>query len=104
MLTDNKIFELIKTEVHEMLPDSKVLLFGSRANGCATEESDWDILILTTNKPDDKIKKIIRNKLFPLSVKIAAFINILLVSENDWNTDPSYYALHHSVSSKKVMA
>jgi predicted nucleotidyltransferase len=104
MMEDNSIFELIKTEVHTVLPGSKVLLFGSRANGYATEESNWEILILTTNKPNNKIKRIIRDKLFPLSVKAAAFINTLTVSEEDWNNDPSYYALRCPVTSKKVMA
>src|SRR5947209_5267085 len=104
MLSENKIFELIKSDVHNVLPDSKVLLFGSRANGYANEESDWDILILTSNKPDYKIKKLVHNKLFPLSVKIASFINTIIVSEKDWNNNPSYYSLHKSVASKKIMA
>lgn len=101
---ENKIFELIKSEVHKVLPDSKVLLFGSRANGNANDESDWDILILIAEKPDDKIKKLIHNKLFPISVKIASFINTIILSEKDWNSNPSYYSLHKSVTSKKVMA
>lgn len=101
---EKKIFLEIRSEVQKILPDAKVLLFGSRANGDASEESDWDILILTSNKPDHEIKKIIHDKLFPLSVKIAAFINTILVNEEDWNRDPSYYALRQSISTKKVVA
>lgn len=100
----HKIFESIKSEVHKVLPDSKVLLFGSRVNGNTTDESDWDILILISEKPDYKIRKLIHNKLFPISVQIASFINTIIVSETDWNNNPSYYSLHKSVSSKKVIA
>jgi predicted nucleotidyltransferase len=103
-MENNKTFELIKAEVHSILPLAKVLLFGSRANYHATDESDWDILILTKDKPDSKIKSAVHDKLFPISLKILSFINTIIVSEDDWNNNPSYYPLHQSVISKKVMA
>ena len=103
MDNEHKILELIKSEVHKILPDSKVSLFGSRANGYANEESDWDILILTQLKPDAKTKKLVHDKIFPISVSITAFFNIIIVSESDWNYNPSYYSLHQSVSSQKVL-
>ena len=104
MSYEETIFLKIKSEIQTMLSGAKISLFGSRANGNANEESDWDILILTREKPGDEITRMRQDRLFPLSVKIAAFINIIIVSEADWNTDPSYYALRQSVSTKKVMA
>lgn len=98
------IFQQIKAAILEILPNAEVSLFGSRANDEADEESDWDILILTHSKPDGNLKKVIHNKLFPISINIAAFINTILVSKTDWNDDPSYYALRKSISATKVMA
>ena len=103
-MENNKTFELIKAAVLNILPLAKVLLFGSRANGYATDESDWDILILTPDKPDVKLKNLVHDKLFPVSIEIASFINTLIINEEDWNNDPSYYSLHQSVTSKKVLA
>ena len=103
-MENDKIFELIKAEVYKLLPQAKVLLFGSRANNFETDESDWDILILTKDKPDIKLKKTVHDKLFPISLKIASFINTLILSEEDWNNNASYYSLRQSVLSKKVMA
>ena len=34
----------------------KIILFGSRARGDYTKESDWDILVITKNKIDEKEK------------------------------------------------
>jgi len=36
----------IKVILHSVVPDGKVILFGSRARGDAREDSDWDLLIL----------------------------------------------------------
>jgi predicted nucleotidyltransferase len=52
-----KIFQEIRSEVQKILPDAKVSLFGSRVYGDASEESDWDILILTSDKPNYENQK-----------------------------------------------
>lgn len=41
-----EILKGIKECVDSVVPDAKVILFGSRARGDAREDSDWDILIL----------------------------------------------------------
>lgn len=46
----------IREKLHESAPGAKVILFGSRAGGNYTAESDWDILILLDKNrlaPDD---------------------------------------------------
>jgi len=40
-------FQAIKSIVGSLLPESRVLLFGSRAKGHADRESDYDLLIVT---------------------------------------------------------
>jgi predicted nucleotidyltransferase len=47
MANYSAILSSIANEVAKVLPEAKVSLFGSRATGTATSESDWDILILT---------------------------------------------------------
>jgi predicted nucleotidyltransferase len=47
---DKQILNRIKQLRQEILPDDKMILFGSQARGDAQEKSDWDLLILL-NKP-----------------------------------------------------
>jgi len=104
MSTSNKILSSIKSQIQTVVPGAKVLLFGSRAYGVPTDESDWDILILTEQPVNSAIKKNIHTSLFPLSVEIGAFINTLTVQENEWVNNPSYYSLHQALKRGMVQA
>lgn len=92
------------SKIKEMAPDAKVVLFGSQANGTATEESDWDVLVLTQQPVDQELKKALREKVFPLSVEAATFISLLIVQEQDWHENPSYYALQLSISTGNLVS
>ncbi len=100
----DEILSSIKSQVQAVVPGAKVLLFGSRAYGIPTSESDWDILILTKQPVDAALKKNIHTKLFPLSVAIGAFINALTIQEDEWESNPSYYSLHQTVKRRMVQA
>ena len=104
MIPVQQTVALMKSIAQEILPEAKVLLFGSRANNTATKESDWDILIITRQVTDKKTKRLLQDALFPLSVRLASFINITLVSETEWNTNPSYYSLKQSIAAKSMVA
>jgi uncharacterized protein len=104
MVRSGNILSSIKSRVQTVVPDAKVLLFGSRAYGTPTEESDWDILVLTSQPVNSAIKKDIHASLFPLSVEIGSFINTLAVQENEWMNNPSYYSLHQTVKRGMVQA
>ncbi len=59
--------KIIRESVDEFLPDSSIFLFGSRARHDYSEESDYDLMIVTENAQDTRerrlIKAIIRKKL-----------------------------------------
>ena len=94
MLTDKEILTQIKTAVEEILPDAKVFLFGSRARGDWHEESDWDILVLTENKYPVSIKRLIHDKLFPLSVRLGTLFQFVFVTEDEWENALELYSLY----------
>jgi predicted nucleotidyltransferase len=98
------ILFLIKSQVKTILPGAQVFLFGSRANGHPTEESDWDILILTQDKHSKTTKRLIQDKLFPISIEFSAFINLILVQEEEWQTNPAYYSLRRNIGNNLISA
>jgi uncharacterized protein len=98
-----EILSSIKSQILKAAPGAKVMLFGSRAYGTPTEESDWDILILTPQPVNPALKRNIHDTLFPISLKIAAFINTITVQENEWHKNPSYYSLYQSVAGRMVV-
>ena len=83
---NQKIFSEIQTLKRRILPNEKVILFGSQARGDARPDSDWDLLVLlnkegkvtsdedtTYGYPFDKI-----------GWKFGTAINTLLYSTEDW--------------------
>ncbi len=88
----------------EVLPDAQVLLFGSRATGTPTDESDWDILILTKDKQPRSIKGLIQDRLFPLSLEFSTFINLIVVQEDEWKTNAGYYSLRKNIGNNLITA
>ena len=52
---NTQIFEQICQLKRQIMPDEKVILFGSQARGNAQKDSDWDLLILL-NKPNEEFE------------------------------------------------
>jgi predicted nucleotidyltransferase len=99
-MTTEETFAKIKDIVHTVLPEAKVILFGSRASDTATDESDWDLLILDKSLVDRAVKRSVQDALFPYSLQIGSFINIVVANDKQWNENPAYYSLKLSLSSK----
>ena len=83
---NQQIFNEIQSLKRQILPNEKVILFGSQARGDAKEDSDWDLLVLLNKKgkitseedatygyPFDKI-----------GWEFEIAINTLLYSTEDW--------------------
>jgi predicted nucleotidyltransferase len=56
IMSKQQTLHSIKSTVGSFLPDAKVLLFGSRARGQATNDSDYDLLIVTNDTFAPRIK------------------------------------------------
>jgi predicted nucleotidyltransferase len=86
---NQEIFKEIQTLKRQILPDEKVILFGSQARGDAREDSDWDLLVLLNNSEK---KKEYEDKIFDFVMmgwEYGTYISIKVYSENEWKSHPS---------------
>lgn len=82
---NQQIFNEIKQLKNRLLPNEKVILFGSQARGDEHENSDWDLLILLnkenlTLEDDDKYA-------FPFVLmgwRHGTYISVKLYSKTEW--------------------
>ena len=82
---NSQIFNEIQALKRQILPNEKVILFGSQARGDARESSDWDLLVLLNKDSmnlDDEIKYA-----YPLAKLGWAHnmdFNVLLYTLSEW--------------------
>ncbi|MDR3339343.1 MAG: nucleotidyltransferase domain-containing protein [Candidatus Symbiothrix sp.] len=82
---NQQILEEIKQLKQEILPDGKLILFGSQARGDATEESDWDLLILL--KKSKRTFDDYGNYAYPfteLGWKFGKYFSAKVFTQSDW--------------------
>ena len=99
-----EILENIKLTVNSFLPGSQVLLFGSRARGQEHADSDYDLLVVTTDTFGPREKMSWENKI--RKALITAFglpFDIIVQSQGEVQEKKSitghivYYAVREAV-------
>ena len=83
---NQQIFKEIQTLKCRILPNEKVILFGSQARGDEHEESDWDLLVLL-NKNGKATKEEDTTYGYPfdkIGWNYGVAINTILYSTEDW--------------------
>jgi len=82
---DKRIFEDIRSLKRQLLPNDRIILFGSQARGDAHSGSDWDMLLIVNSDSinlEDEIKY--SYPFTKLGWKYNVDLNVLLYSKNDW--------------------
>jgi predicted nucleotidyltransferase len=82
---NTQILENIRTLKRQILPNDRMILFGSQARGDARPDSDWDLLVVVNSNStnlDDEIKY--SYPFTKLGWTYNIDFNVLLYSENDW--------------------
>lgn len=75
---------------------SKVILFGSRARGDATDESDLDLLVIEPKVENRGLEMVrLRNAVGPvgMGVDILVYSEEEVAERSEWCTSPVYWAL-----------
>jgi predicted nucleotidyltransferase len=82
---NHKIFKEIQILKRQILPDDKVILFGSQARGDAIETSDWDLLILLNKeKKTFEDEDIYGYPFAQMGLKYKTYISVKIYTLDDW--------------------
>jgi len=88
---NQQIFTEIQALKRQLLPNERVILFGSQARGDAREESDWDLLVLL-NKDKRSFSEDYNEYGYPFSEigdKYGTYVSVKVYSNKDWEERPS---------------
>jgi uncharacterized protein len=98
------ITRLISSRIKEEDPEAEIILFGSHARGQATNESDWDILILINfPKKNRRTEDKYRDKIFDVELEIGEPISTLVYSKKDWETKFSVTPLYENIKKEGII-
>jgi len=78
-----EILRIIKDTAGEFIPDSEVMLFGSKARGDSNSDSDYDILIITSQDLSTKAKFPLRTSIRVALLKKGIRSDILIQGKNE---------------------
>ncbi len=89
-----KISKRIRTVISEIDKEAEIILFGSRARGDEHNNSDWDILVITSSKADFALEKKFRDSIYDIELDTGEVLSLLVYSKLDWkqrqNISPFY--------------
>ena len=78
-----EILRIIKATAREFIPDSEVMLFGSKARGESHSDSDYDILVITSEDISTKAKFPLRTSIRVALLKKGIRSDILIQGKNE---------------------
>ena len=102
-MNKESIKQKIKKIISEDVSVAKIILFGSKARGTDSSDSDWDILVLL-DKPlvtfQDEQK--IRHKLYEIELEVEEPISTFVYSVRDWNSRLSETPLFKNIKKEGI--
>jgi predicted nucleotidyltransferase len=82
---EKKILAACKASIESIDPTAEAVLYGSRARGDASEESDYDLLIISDAEATVEAEDRFRRALYELQLENAVVITVLMVNRDQWD-------------------
>lgn len=104
MIETKNILSRIKESVSATAPNATVILYGSRARGNSSKESDYDILILMNKDSisrEDEIK--VKYPLYDIEFDTGEIISPLVISKSDWEQKHKITPFFENVSREGII-
>jgi len=92
MIDINNLIDELNKELKSKYPDYKgIYLHGSRLNGTANEDSDYDMVFVFDRDVDWKFKKEISDILYEIELKYEILIDARIYSYNEVETPATFF-------------
>ena len=88
---NQQILSEIQTLKRQLLPNERLILFGSQARGDTHEESDWDLLALI-DKEKRSFRENFNDYTYPFSEigdKYGTLVSVIVRNKKEWEERPS---------------
>ncbi|MDZ7696329.1 MAG: nucleotidyltransferase domain-containing protein [Deltaproteobacteria bacterium] len=85
-MSRERLLEQIRRAVREVEPGAEIILYGSRSRGDASEESDWDFLVLIDGAVSDERTDRIRHRLYEVEWESGEVISSIVRNREEWNS------------------
>jgi hypothetical protein len=94
---DKDTLATLRSIITAEIPDAEIMQFGDRVKGAYNAQTDWDILILTTNDHPKTLKWELQEKLFNVTIQQGARVNILLAQKDKWYTEKEFEVIRKRI-------
>lgn len=95
----------VVSRLNSKYPVSGIWLYGSKASGKSTPESDIDLLVLTAQKLDWKQRNSMTDAIYDIQLKYDVVVSLLVVLEDEWKFGRySVLAIHDEIEKYGVAA
>lgn len=88
----SELLKKVERQIHSIVPNADVILYGSQARGEASKISDWDFLILIDQLVDRNMTIKLRDSLYEIELETDEILSSIIRTRQDWNS-PRYSVL-----------
>ncbi len=81
-----RLLERVKKAILKEEPEATVVMYGSRARGDASADSDWDFLVLLPGFVDDARADAIRHRLYEIEWDSGEILTCVIRSRTEWDS------------------
>ena len=104
-LTENEKQALaeIKRRISDLFEVRQFILFGSKARGDASPDSDIDLLLVTGRELEQGEKHLISDAIFEVNLHYDTLFSFIAVDEKQWNSRLySFYPIHINIQREGI--
>ncbi|MBM3495044.1 MAG: hypothetical protein FJX72_12105 [Armatimonadetes bacterium] len=83
---DAHVLQRVQGAVRRHAPAASVVVYGSTARGARTDESDYDVLVVTPSPMDKSTDEAIQRDVYAIELDLAVVVSLVCPAAAQWNS------------------